>query len=78
MQIGAMATARLLIMLRRIWKSIDRLADIEHEWVALEKERLKLEYPLYGAPPKERKKTEIGVAELEDLNKRWKEGMRRG
>lgn len=77
MRLGALASVRLLVMLRRIWKSIDKLAEIEQSRLQLERDRLSLQYPAWGKAggkvPKAPRLTEIGRATIESQNKRYLE-----
>ncbi len=77
MRLGTFAFFRLLIMLRRIWQSIDKLADIEQARLAIEQDRMALDYPKWSMAgrkiPSNPRKTEISVAEVSDWNKRWRE-----
>lgn len=74
MQIGAYAFVRLLISLRRIWKSLDRIADAQETMMRIESRRFHLDYPerLEKIP----RKTEMGVVDVADLNKKWQENQR--
>lgn len=79
MQIGALAFTRLIVMLRRLWKSVDRLTVIEYDRLQLEKERLALDHPEWRRAgsmlpnAKKARKVEITTADTEQLNKKWKE-----
>ena len=75
MRVGAFAFLRLIIMLRRIWQSVDRLAEIEQARLDLEKDRMAIQYPKWsgGRLPSATKKTTISVAGVDDLNKGWRE-----
>lgn len=77
MRLGAFAITRLIIMLRRLWKSVDKLAEIEQSRLNLELDRMAMDYPKWhqagGRVPDSSKKVEIGVVSVEDLNKKYKE-----
>jgi hypothetical protein len=78
MRIGAFSFLRLVVMLRRIWVSLDRLEDIEEKRLELERQQTSLEYPGWRRAgnkfpdPKNAKPVEIGVVDVEDLNNNWK------
>jgi hypothetical protein len=62
-------------MLRRLWKSVDRLADIEQARLDLDRERMSMQFPKWEQAgrklPENKLKTTIGHVNVEDLNKKY-------
>lgn len=75
MRIGAFAFVRLIVMLRRIWQTLNNLEEIERDRLSLEKDRLALDHPAWsragGKMPSTNKRAEIGAVDVADLNKNW-------
>lgn len=76
MKIGSFATVRFIVMLRRLWKSVDKLADIEQKRYDLELDRMMMDHPKWvqagGKPPSKPRLAEFAVAKVEDWNDRYK------
>lgn len=76
MRIGAFAIARLVIVLRRIWQSLESIKEIESGRLALERDRMALDYPKWSQAgmklPANPKKAEISVADVAEWNKNYK------
>lgn len=74
---NALALVRVLVMLRRIWKSIDKANEIAQARLDLEKERLAMEHPSWYKAgrkiPQKGKLTQLGVAEVDTLNQRYRD-----
>jgi len=72
MRIGAFAFLRLIVMLRRIWVSLDSISSTQKELLDLEQRRLSLEHPTWTSVGSAPKKAVISKVEVEDLNKNWR------
>jgi len=60
-----LSNVRLLIMLRRVWKALERGNDIAQARLDFDMEQAGL------GPKKVPKKTQISVATVEDFEKNW-------
>lgn len=76
MRVSAFATVRLIVMLRRIWQSLERRNEIEQTRLAMEQDRMALEYPKWSQAgrklPSNPRKAEITVADVAEWNKNYK------
>lgn len=67
--VGAFALARVIVRLRSIQRSIDKLAEIEQARLDLERERLMAEFPLKDLT--KTKKVAIATVDVAKLNEKW-------
>ena len=77
MKVSAFTTLRLIVMLRRIWQSLEKANAIQMEMLKLKRDEMALIYPKWAqaggrVPPKTGKLAEIATADVDDWNKNWR------
>lgn len=76
MHIGAFSFLRLLVMLRRVWKSLEDIKDIQQSRLSIEQDRMALDYPKWSLAgrkiPSNPRKAEFAVADVTEWNKNYR------